>query len=319
MDTEERASESEFVEDADIDQSDLSKLTAMMDESGDLPPHGVSDEVEEAEQETPEKEAAPEETPKTETDPEGQTAEVEYDGKKYTVPADLKDALLRQSDYTRKTQEVASERAAAQQERAAAQQAMRESQSLVGHYAQIQQIDNSLQQVVAELQRDPNLGATDPLRNLELRQLYSDLLRSRDGAIGGLNNAKAAIQQAEISAIQKQTQEGSAVLAKEIPNWGPETQKALLNMAVGKYGYKPEELAGLTDPRAVKILHDAHQWQQLQAKKPAVEKQIKQAPPKPIRSSSTDRPDQSLRNDDLARLRRTGRDDDAVAALKRLF
>src|SRR5947199_238059 len=46
------------------------------------------------------------------TDEAPEEAEVEYGGKTYTLPAELKDALLRQADYTRKTQEVAQGRKA---------------------------------------------------------------------------------------------------------------------------------------------------------------------------------------------------------------
>src|SRR5712671_4095938 len=47
------------------------------------------------------------------------TVEVEYDGKTYQLPPELKDALLRQADYTRKTQEVAQNRKALEAEKAA--------------------------------------------------------------------------------------------------------------------------------------------------------------------------------------------------------
>src|SRR3954468_4841262 len=50
-------------------------------------------------------------------DPE--LVEVVYDGKGYQLPAELKDALLRQADYTRKTQDVAQARKALEAERAA--------------------------------------------------------------------------------------------------------------------------------------------------------------------------------------------------------
>jgi hypothetical protein len=61
------------------------------------------------EPEQPEVEAQPEqqeaEAPESEASPE--FAEVEYEGKSYQVPPEIKDALLRQSDYTRKTTEAA--------------------------------------------------------------------------------------------------------------------------------------------------------------------------------------------------------------------
>ena len=54
---------------------------------------------------------------------EPETVEIELDGKKYTVPADLKDSFLMQSDYTRKTQEIAAERKALSEAKERVQQA----------------------------------------------------------------------------------------------------------------------------------------------------------------------------------------------------
>lgn len=36
--------------------------------------------------------------------PDSDVEDVDYEGKKYAVPKEIKDALLRQADYTRKTQ-----------------------------------------------------------------------------------------------------------------------------------------------------------------------------------------------------------------------
>ena len=48
---------------------------------------------------------------------EEEAEEVDFEGKKYLVAKELKDALLRQSDYTRKTQEVAETRKQIEAER----------------------------------------------------------------------------------------------------------------------------------------------------------------------------------------------------------
>ena len=62
------------------------------------------------------------ETPEADADgapdegqPEDDTEEVDWDGAKYRVPKPLKDALLRQADYTRKTQELAEQRRTVEQ------------------------------------------------------------------------------------------------------------------------------------------------------------------------------------------------------------
>ena len=62
--------------------------------------------------ETPEADA---EGAPDEGQPEDDTEEVDWDGAKYRVPKPLKDALLRQADYTRKTQELADQRRTVEQ------------------------------------------------------------------------------------------------------------------------------------------------------------------------------------------------------------
>jgi hypothetical protein len=56
--------------------------------------------------------------------------------------------------------------------------------------------------------------------------------------------------------------EGRAVLAREIPGWGPELGEKLLGTAVKEYGFQRGEAEeSISDPRLMKVLHDAHQWQ----------------------------------------------------------
>ena len=75
--------------------------------------------------------------------PEDDREEVDFEGRKYTVARALKDALLRQADYTRKTQELADGRKAFEAERATFQQA---SQAEIAARAQVVAIDQSLSQ-----------------------------------------------------------------------------------------------------------------------------------------------------------------------------
>ncbi len=70
---------------------------------------------------------------------------------------------------------------------------------------------------------------------------------------------------------------GKEILAKEIPNWSPETNQALLS--TGKdYGFSDAELNSIVDPRHVKVLHDAMQWRKLQQNS-TVKKKVSSAKP----------------------------------------
>ena len=44
--------------------------------------------------------------------------------------------------------------------------------------------------------------------------------------------------------------------------------------ATDVYGFSDAEMAGVNDARMVRVLHDAYQWRQLQAKQPGITKRI---------------------------------------------
>ena len=63
------------------------------------------------------------ETPEQPSEPADDSEEVEYEGSLYRVPKELKEAVIRHADYTRKTQEVAQLRNMAAAERQGVQEA----------------------------------------------------------------------------------------------------------------------------------------------------------------------------------------------------
>lgn len=289
---------------AEVD--DLTAISGLLDEQGELP--DVEDAAPQDENTADEGEQV---APTASDDSPEQTVEVDYEGAKYRVPANLKDAILRQADYTRKTQEVASQRAAVEQERQAAQRLQQEAQHFVAQYAVIQQIDSQLN----HLQNIDwaRLAVEDPLQNLQLRQSWTELLQARQGAVQALETARQQRIVEQTKQYHESVQRAQQVLAKELPEWGPELQKALLG-AAQSVGYRPEELATLTDPRAVKLLHKAYLYDQLQSQKTIAEKQVKQVPPKVVRPTASHGP-ATQANPAMAKLRKTGSDADAVAAL----
>lgn len=301
--------------DSSIEQDGLDKIVGLLDDAGDLPDE-PDDDPQPQSQSTADDAGGPDtQTESPETD--DQTVEVDYEGAKYRVPAAVKDAILRQADYTRKTQEVATQRAAVEQERQAVQRLQQEAQANIGQYAALQQIDAQL----ANLQRlDWNkLAADDPWQHLQMRQQWTEMLHARQGVIQQLEHTRQQNMAAQARALADAMRQGHEVLAKEVPDWGPELQKALLG-AAQNVGYRPEEMAMVSDPRAVKLLHKAYLYDQLQQQKTVVEKQVKQVPPKKVvRPSATQGPAEGApSNAHLARLRKTGRDEDALAALQQL-
>src|SRR5580765_1597048 len=175
---------------------------------------------------------------------------IEIEGRHYTQ-AQLREAVLKSSDYTQKTQELAQQRQAV-----AAQQ---EAFATVLPFLQPEL--QRLAQVVgnAPPMPDPALAQTDPTRYVQERAQYDAAIAEQQR----LHNITALQQQAQARAMEQAVAAGNEALAREFPFWNdPQermaAQQQIVDYAVSdKAGYQREELRNLTDPRHLKILMKA--------------------------------------------------------------
>lgn len=250
----------------------------------------MDDETNLEAQEAPEVEALPEveETEDTEVEldengepveaepeeePEDETTEVVKEGKAYKVPAALKDEFLMHADYTRKTQELAEDRKQVQATLAQVQQV---TQAEIQTAAAISAIDAQI--------ADFNTidwdawEETDPVAAQRAWRQFGQLKESRGTAYNEYLQAqqqRTLLQQQETAKLIEQ---GQRELAAAIPEWGPEKAQALLTHANKAYGFAPEELNGITDPRMIKVLNDAFQFRQASKQQQVVKKvEVQQA------------------------------------------
>lgn len=201
--------------------------------------------IEEEAESGPESEIAAEEG--LDLDGDGQV-DIEHDGKSYRVPAALKDSFLRNADYTQKTQLLAKDRRALEARDAAARQHVREYARLIALNDQIQAYE-AVDWAVLQ-QADPQ-GAQREWRNLAL------LKEKRAGIAEDFQHRerlRALDQQRERARL---VEEGHAVLARDLPEWTPDTAKRITDFGASKYGFTADEIAGIVDPRMVCVLHDA--------------------------------------------------------------
>lgn len=239
-------------------------------------------DAEESEQDQPEEEQEPveaeaqaEDAGEESEDQPAQTdddyVEVEYEGKQYKLPPELKDAVLRQSDYTRKTQEVAELRKQAEQEREYLNlQAQMQTQFSQG-YAQLTALDNQLAQY--EKINWSELIDSDPVQAMKLDRQYRELQQYRNNTHNHLQSAQAQFQQQSQEHLAQQLAQGAARLQAEIPGWGTELAAQIRKTGMD-YGFSEYELERVYDPRYVKVLHDAMKYRALQANKPEVAKKV---------------------------------------------
>ena len=188
--------------------------------------------------------------------------DVEYEGKQYKVPKELKDALLRQSDYTRKTQEVAELRKMAESQ---AQQVQAERQFNQQHLQEVATITAIDQQLAQYGQLDWNaLADADPAQAVKLDRQMRDLQSQREQIAYGITQKQAEFQQRQQQDAARQLEEGRRVLERDIPGWSAEKAQELF--LFGKnYGIPEQLLGSLSNPVLVKALHDLSQYHQLKA------------------------------------------------------
>jgi len=206
-------------------------------------------------------------------DAEGQagddTEEVEYEGAKYTVPKPLKDALLRQADYTQKTQalaeakrafdaETATARATAQQE---AQTLLTEIQEEVGkvhvlktQLAAFEAVDWDVAWEEASKAENPGQASNEVSRAYAR---FQKLQADATAAAAALDKKKTELATASEQATANRMKEVGETLAREVPGWSRETAGKLVE--TGKeFGFELSDFSVMDDPRAWKAFHALH-------------------------------------------------------------
>jgi len=284
-------------------------------EEVDEPQDEYEDDVQDEEETEEEVEAAPE------------LYKVIIDGEEVEVSLDeLQKGYSRQSDYTRKTQQLAQQR--------------KEAEALQADYAQrVQQLNQFAQQIQQQPDIPEPAWTADPQAWERLRHedpvqfvLEKDAARDRQ-----LARQQRAQQMQYLQSEQQQLQQQQFAqhldgqrqqLNELIPAWSDkETAKAekaeLRKWASDAYGLTEQDLSQAYDARLVKILYDA--WSankttsqaKQQLKKPQ-ESTVKTAPTRGRNFVPTDEGASRLKKS-MQRLQKSGRNQDAVAVFDALL
>lgn len=277
-------------------------------EAEEAAPQDNGEEAEESEEvESPEEdEVEPEEEAE-----EPDLVEIDVDGESYKVPEVLKDKFMLQADYTRKTQEVAEQRKQIEAAQANLQLQAQMQQQNLEDYAKLIATDKQLQ---GYQQVDWNaLYDSDPAEFVRLKEAYRELKDSRTEMTQTLTMKQQQQIAEQQSRLQQATEEGNAVLTKEIPGWNPTKGKEIKDYAVTTLRFKPEELNAVTDPRVVIALWKAQQFDKLKSGKAVTDKKVQNLP-KVGKPGSTSNKTLNKTQEEVLRknLKRTGSTDDAA-------
>lgn len=224
-------------------------------------------------------EQAAEQTQETEVSAEAETEtqpaleEVEFEGAKYQLPPQIKSAIMRQQDYTQKTQQVA------------------ERERMVALQIQRQQLEQTFQQSVGpETQALSELeSAIKQYNNVDWQALDTDSLVKTRHALDMLKERREEVRkqidgkrqqfESQVHDVnQKSLKQANEYLQKAIPKWGPEVQQELMSYGQTE-GYTDVELGSIRDPRIIKTLYKAQLWDKLQAGKSLAAKRATGVPP----------------------------------------
>ena len=320
------------------EQSPQSRLEAMLGDSveSDVKPPELQDEEEqapldaEAETSENEEEATEESSDDEATDEEQSEDEVpailklKVNGEEVEKPLDEVVALAQQGlDYTQKTQQVAEQRKeledyakGIQAQEAIFRQEVELQNVLINEVAQITSLDQKL--AAYQNVNWQQLSDNDFVEAQKLFFTYNQLQQDRNQLVSQFDAKKQDVVQRQSQLLSEKIAKGKEVLAKEIPNWSPETNQALLS--TGKdYGFSDAELNSIVDPRHVKVLHDAMQWRKLQ-KNSTVKNKISNAKPvvKPGAKDSKAEANSNHRNL-REQLRKTGKSDAAQKLIENML
>jgi predicted house-cleaning noncanonical NTP pyrophosphatase (MazG superfamily) len=276
------------------------------------------DDAEGESAETEKSDDADAETPESPTIDPATRVRVKIDGEEIEVT--LEEALKgysRTSDYTRKTQELAAQRQAAESE----------FQGVRGERAKYAELITQVEQALVDLTgpepdwakiqlERPNDFPTEwaqwQQRQTEIKQLAEERQR-----------AQGRVAEDQAATLREYTQQQQAKLLEALPEWKDaekaKSEKAAIVAYAEKAGFSREELSEVRDHRAIVMLRKAMLYDKAQAAKPAIAARIEKvrtATPGPSKQApKAASPGAAARQ----RLAKSGSIDDAAAGFESML
>lgn len=245
---------------------------------------------------------------------EPETITVKVDGEEVAVTLeDLKRSYSGQGKIQKGMQEAAEARKAAEQ---AFQQSAAMAQQLTAMYQQVQREGF----VRPPQEPDRAMMGPDPIGYMEAKAKYEDDLKAFNNQQQQMAQMRQ-MQQAQNQQMQQQKlAQEMEILKEKVPEFGDAEKATKLRDSLvrtgGDYGYSQDELAGITDHRALMVLRDAMRWRQSQAKRSQVEQKAKGARPviKP-QAKKTQDPKRKQAQQSRSKLKKSGSIDDALGLI----
>ncbi|CAB4126125.1 hypothetical protein UFOVP73_50 [uncultured Caudovirales phage] len=239
---------------------------------------------------------------------------VKIDGKAVEIPlSELRNGYQRQSDYTRKTQEVSEQRRAAEAE---IQRAQQERQTYAMNLQRLQVQDE------AALAQQQNIDwaallRSDPVEYLEQQRIANER-QARLTQVYAEQQRIAGQHQAEQAEAHSRhlAQQQDELLAK-LPEWRDNAKAAAEKAALRDYlidsGYDQQAIASLADAKSVVIARKAMLFDQMMSKANHASKRVANLPARVERPGQGESPNLDRRSAAFQKLSKSGSLTDAAA------
>lgn len=256
-------------------------------------------------------------------DADGEKVTIEVDGKTLELSkAELADAYkngLRQADYTQKTMAAAEARKAAEAETSKAQQ---ERQTYATNLQKMAlQLEGALEQQ-QKIDWDALISA-DPVEAMRQQHLLQKRQAALNETVQQLQAIEAQTKAEQAQQMQSYRQEQQKELLAKLPEWKDEAkataEKAALKTYLKNQGFDDAAIGNISDHRAVLLGRKAMLYDQMMSKATAAAKKVQALPQKVVRPGVGDTPHLDGRSAAMQKLGRTGRVEDAAAAIAHLL
>jgi len=213
-----------------------------------------------------------------EEEPQETVYTVKVDGEEIEVSLDeALQGYQRQQAFTKRSQEAAEMRKAAEKEAAEAKQAR-------DYYAQ--QLDVLAQQIQQTIPQEPDWVSLAKEVTAEEYNAIRAEYDNRQANLAKVEQERQALSQQQAAEQEKMLHEHLRAqrsdMLNRIPKWKDDDVRNKERLEVVEYarniGFSEQEVAQATDARAVELLYKAMQWDNLQRKKPTAKKRARQAP-----------------------------------------
>jgi hypothetical protein len=284
----------------------ISNMTSLMDPGMDTPEEqvdavaeeaSVTDEelVYEASEESVETEDQEQELSAEEEQPDVYTVRVNGEDVEVTFD-ELTKGYSRESDYRRKTQEVAEQRRAVEKQIQEAQAQFQKTQQLEQQYAAL--LGPMAQQLQADNQPEPDWNAAfeaDPIEATKLERQHRVQKEERAKKLQAIQAEQQRLmresQQNQQVQHQQHLTEQAALLPDLIPAWADETVKAKEVEAMREWAVKsgrvsPDQINQISEAGHVALMYDAWKFSLGQAKVQAKRKTATSKKGKAVRPGS---------------------------------